>query len=110
MFPDLIHLHGASMSQPVIILAFLHAKPAKNTELANEIRNLVTASQDDAGCLQYGALVSNEDPNLFVFNERWASQEALDLHARSAHFQAFWTKRMEFLERDVEMISAVDLM
>ena len=50
-------------------------------------RELVRASREEAGCLGYALCQSRNDPRMHAFIERWADQDALDEHCRSAHFQ-----------------------
>jgi quinol monooxygenase YgiN len=96
------------MTESVTIIATQHAKPEKRDDLEQQIRLLVDAAREEDGCLDYRVLVSGEQPNQFHFVERWASQHALDAHFHSATFQAFWNARVEYLEREVDIVVASD--
>ena len=85
------------------LIAFQYAKPEKREELAATLVKLATASRAEDGCLQYELRQLTDDPNVFAFFERWASQDALDRHFNGKDFQAFWSKRMDYLQRDVEV-------
>jgi hypothetical protein len=47
--------------------------------------------------------VSNDDPNLFIFYENWQSRPELDTHLNKPLLTAFFNRRMDLLEKDVEM-------
>ena len=48
------------------------------------IRNLLAEqgrlSRAEPGCLRFEVYHSQNDPQVFILNERWESQEALDVH------------------------------
>lgn len=62
-----------------------------------------------AGCLYYHVIAAPDRPDAIYFIERWASQQALDAHFQSETFQAFWTARMDYLARDVEIVIGADV-
>ncbi|MFP3246264.1 MAG: antibiotic biosynthesis monooxygenase [Paraburkholderia sp.] len=53
-------------------------------------------------------MIAPERPEAIHFIEQWASQQALDAHFRSDTFQAFWSVRMEYLEREVDIVVGTD--
>ena len=50
----------------------------------DEIRDLLAEqgrlSRDEPGCLRFEVYHSQSDRQVFILNERWESQEALDVH------------------------------
>ncbi|MFW7268055.1 putative quinol monooxygenase [Gluconacetobacter sp. Hr-1-5] len=88
---------------PIHILAFQHAKTEWILDLSKEIKNLVELSRMEKGCLFYRVYVEKNRQNIFIFDEKWHSQEALDDHFQSPFFQTFWKARMHYLEKDVEL-------
>jgi quinol monooxygenase YgiN len=47
--------------------------------------------------------VGNDDPNLFIFYENWQSKPELNAHLKTPLLTAFFNRRMDLLEEDVEM-------
>lgn len=87
----------------VSLIAFQYPKPEKREELARKLKALAEASTKEPGCLVYELATLADDPAVFVFYERWASQEDLDRHFNGETFQAFWAERMTYLTKDVEV-------
>ena len=67
-------------NQKLSLVAFLHARPGQEEELARRLLALVERSRAEAGCINYDVHQSEEDPTLFVMYENWTSRAALDLH------------------------------
>jgi len=57
--------------------------------LKQSLNDVISASRKEPGCLQYDLQLEIGSTNSFVFFERWRSQEDIDLHEKSAHFQQF---------------------
>ena len=89
----------------------LHAKtrPEKSAAFEALFRAYVEPSRAEPGCIEYHMLRDKEDPTLFIFYEIWASQADLDRHSNLPHMQAFFAKRMDYLERDFE-IRQIDML
>jgi len=90
-------------SKGVSLIAFQYPKPEKRDELLKKLTELAGISKGEKGCLVYEASTLADDENVIVLFERWASQEDLDLHFNGAGFQAFWSVRMTYLTKDVEI-------
>jgi quinol monooxygenase YgiN len=82
-------------------MALQYAKPDRAAALQAVIRDLAKSSREEPGCVEYSVYTDKDQPNIFVFQETWATQGDLDRHVRSAAFQAFWSCRMDYLECDV---------
>lgn len=50
---------------------------------------VVTASRAEEGVLHYSFAVDALDPSVLQITEKYADQDALKLHSKSAHFAAF---------------------
>jgi quinol monooxygenase YgiN len=96
------------MSESVTILAIQYPKPDRRDALLERIRSLALEARHEAGCLEYRVVIAPDRPDAIHFIEQWASQEALDAHFRSDTFQAFWSVRTEYLERDVDIVVGTD--
>jgi quinol monooxygenase YgiN len=95
------------------LIAYLHAKPEKREELLKVLLSFIEPSRDEAACINYHLHVSDDDPNLFIFYENWRSREELDQHLQTAMLTNFWNRRLDLLEKDVDikfitMLSEID--
>jgi quinol monooxygenase YgiN len=85
------------------LIAYLHAKPEKREELLKILLGFVKPSREEAACIDYHLHVSNDDPNFFIFYENWRSREELDQHLQTPMLTNFWARRLDLLEKDVEI-------
>ena len=77
------------MSQ-ITLLATLKAKPEYTSEvIAFFNTHLIQPSRAEAGNIQYDLHQGKEDRNILVVYETWASQQAIDEHNATAHFEKF---------------------
>lgn len=68
------------MNKKLSLVAFVNAVPGREGELKELLRSLVAASRAEAGCINYDAHQSRDDPTVFVMYENWTDRSALDLH------------------------------
>ncbi|MEU9336483.1 putative quinol monooxygenase [Streptomyces sp. NPDC048290] len=97
------------MSQPpsaqqIVALARVKAKPSQREALQDVLASLVAPSRAEAGCLDYALFELREEPGTFYVRETWTSQEALDFHRATPHFQAFARRFTELLEEPIRLI------
>ena len=85
------------MSEVAVVAIFV-AKPGREEELRQVLEANVGPTRKERGALQYDLHRDNEEPRRFIFVERWASQEALDEHGKSAHIQTFRAKAPDLCE------------
>jgi quinol monooxygenase YgiN len=85
------------MPENLIVIAYLTAKPGKESEARNNIRALIAPTHAEKGCIIYDLHEMHGEPTRFVFYEVWQSAEDLDAHANSAHLKAFQKIAPEFL-------------
>lgn len=72
------------------IIAELTINDGENTEtIKKALYNVVNATRKEEGCISYELHQDIADPKRFVFIEVWKSQEAIDNHNASLHFQDF---------------------
>lgn len=74
---------------PVVLTVVIEAVPGREQELAAKLKELVSPTRSEPGCLGYELNGSQEKNGTFLFFEKFASQEALDQHIKTAHFQNF---------------------
>ena len=85
------------------LIAYLKAKPENREELLKILLGFVQPSREETACIDYHLHVSNDDPNLFIFYENWRSREELNQHLQTPMLTNFWARRLDLLEKDVEI-------
>ena len=84
------------MAESLIVLSVvIEAAPGREADLAAMLSALLAPTRSEPGCISYELSKSTDKPETFLFYEKFASQDALDAHVASAHFQAFLRKREE---------------
>jgi len=58
------------------------------------LANAVLARKEE-GCLKFEVSQKHDDENSFLFYEAFASEEALEAHRQTAHFQKYWNMMQE---------------
>ncbi|MDF2153007.1 putative quinol monooxygenase [Vibrio sp. CAU 1672] len=71
------------------LVAEIKAYPDCVEQVQNLLTGLLEPTRRESGCCQYELYQDEKIPGLFMFQESWASQEALDKHLSSSHIQAF---------------------
>jgi quinol monooxygenase YgiN len=71
----------------VRLLAFFHAKPGKIKELEKMLLALVPLTRSEPGNIAYVLHRMDDDPNVLMFDEIWASREAIDEHAEKPYIK-----------------------
>jgi quinol monooxygenase YgiN len=80
-------------------VAIFVAKPGAEAKLEVLLKGLVEPTRQEPGCLQYDLHVDIKEPRRFVFIERWANQEALAGHGKTAHIAHFREHGPELIEQ-----------
>jgi quinol monooxygenase YgiN len=91
------------MKPACTLIAFLHAKPEKRDELLDILKSFVEPSRSESACVDYHLHVSDDDRNLFIFYENWRTRKELDEHLQTPILTEFWSRRLDLLEKDVEI-------
>ena len=72
----------------IVICAKLQARPGKEEELISEMKALVDAvKKNEPDTMEYTFHRSRSDPRQFLVYEKYKSNEAMQAHMSSAHFQ-----------------------
>ena len=79
------------MADLFTVIAWLEAKPGKESELRAALLALIEPTRKEDGCVQYDLHEHTEQPGRFAFYENWTSKEHLDRHLASPHVQDFFT-------------------
>lgn len=85
----------------ITIVATLTIKSDFQAPLMEQLKKLVDSSRAEEGCLQYDLHQDSQNPLVYIFIERWASQPILDVHNQSEHFVSFG----QFAKGKIESLS-----
>ncbi len=76
------------MSKPLTIVAILQALPGFENDVANTLKDCISPTLAEAGCLQYDLHTDNNKPGLFLFFENWSTRDHWLVHMESDHLAA----------------------
>jgi quinol monooxygenase YgiN len=76
----------------VIISAVIRVNEGKGDEFAKGFLQLQAIVLKDPGAIAYTLHRAVDDPNKFLFHEKYASDEAVKYHTSTPHFKAFFQK------------------
>lgn len=82
----------------IYLTALIRSKAGHSEEMKKLLLELVAGSTTEAACLQYDLHQSLEDPDLFIFHEKWAGKEGLDLHGTQPHILKFISESAPIME------------
>jgi quinol monooxygenase YgiN len=73
----------------IIVEGWVKLAPGEIDRLEEKALWMMEQTRAEDGCLSYCFSRAMEDPDTLRIAERWASQEAIDAHAASAHMAEF---------------------
>ncbi|TYP79613.1 putative quinol monooxygenase [Paenibacillus methanolicus] len=82
----------------IIIHAELVIDSAHREAFLEKARATVEATLREEGNLGYKLYEDADRPNTFLFVEKWASKEAIDLHGKSEYFTSFFAAASGWLQ------------
>lgn len=85
----------------IYLTAIVKSKPGQSEPLKALLLDLVAASRAESACIQYDLHQSEEDADLFLFQEEWASEEGLALHNSQPHLAAFGEQSKDLREGQI---------
>ncbi len=71
------------------LVAEVKAYPDRKDQVVNLLAGLLEPTRKEEGCCQYELYLDEKVEGLFMFQEIWASQEALDKYLQSPHMATF---------------------
>lgn len=77
------------MATPLIIIARARAREGFEAQMIAAQKALVAVTREAPGCINYELHVSNNEPGLVTFFERWESEHAWHQHMQSAAVRTF---------------------
>jgi len=85
---DVVARKPTQTEAKVFVTATMHAKPGMRDELRQKLFERVQHGRNEPGCVRFDLLAESGDPDTFLLNEAWVSDDALDAHFKSdAHLQ-----------------------
>ena len=75
--------------ETLTIVATVTVKLEYRDDVLKAIKTVVDATRKEQGNIFYDVFEDVKNPLKFVFIETWKSQEAIDLHNKSTHFNNF---------------------
>ena len=81
----------------------LHAREGEETAVEIALREVMAASREEAGCLDFHIFRSMRDRRLFYIHSKWASDEAFAEHAKLAHTVRFLDRVDALLDQPREV-------
>lgn len=76
-------------NEPIVLNVHMQAVTGRERELEEQLSALVAPTLKESGCISYLLHRDPEIPGQFMFYEKFESQDALDSHVKSEHFQRF---------------------
>ncbi len=85
------------------LLAFLEAKEGKESELERILLDLIPPTLNEPGNIAYVPHKSTENSRVFMFDELWIDEKALEEHFKQPHMINLIEKLNPLLERPLEL-------
>ena len=85
------------------LLAFLEAKKGKESELEKILLDLIHPTIKEDGNIAYVPHKSLENPLIFMFDEIWENEKAIEEHFNQPHMINIKEKLNPLLERPIEI-------
>jgi quinol monooxygenase YgiN len=73
----------------LIVLATIEVHPDDTEAAVALAKEMTTATQVEAGCIQYAFGLDILQPNRLLLSERWRDAESLALHFKTTHMATF---------------------
>ena len=90
----------------LFIFARFHAREGQEAGVAAALRDTVTPSRQEPGCLAIEAYRSTRDPLLFYIHSRWVDEAAFEIHAGLPHTVRFLERVRPLLDHELEVTRA----
>ncbi|WP_025823064.1 putative quinol monooxygenase [Shewanella marina] len=77
------------MTRPLTIVAQIIAHQDSIDIVKSALQNLIAATLNEQGCLQYDLHQDNDNPAIFLFFENWQTRELWQQHMASEHIAQY---------------------
>jgi quinol monooxygenase YgiN len=88
---------------PITYVAFIHAKPGRESGLRILLSELAEATRRERGCIDCALHQSPDTPTLWFVYENWQSEEELHAHLQTAHVQQFARASAPLMEGELAL-------
>jgi len=85
------------------VIAYITAKAGHADQVRDALLDLVAETRKEKGCVNYDLHQSSKNACEFAMYENWTSASDLELHAKSAHIQAFAKSAGDLLDGPAEI-------
>ena len=86
----------------LFIFVRFHARPGKENEVEEALRDVLPPTRGEAGCSNIHAFRSIRDPQVFYIHSRWADEAAFEKHALLPHTVRFVERVEPLLDHSIE--------
>lgn len=90
----------------LFIFGRFHALPGRQQEVEEAIREVVTASREEPGCLGIHGFRSVRDLGSFYIHSRWKDEAAFELHASLPHTVIFIERVQTLIDHPLDVTRA----
>jgi quinol monooxygenase YgiN len=80
----------------IAVIAKVPIQPEKKEEALAAVKKLMSQVAKEEGTLYYTLNIEKNNPNTFVFIERYQDMGSLTVHSSTPHFKEFMGKAMTF--------------
>lgn len=91
------------MTPGCTIIGLVRAKPGKRDELLSILAGFVAPTRAEPGCLDYHLHSTDNDPDLFMFYENFATYQDLQDHLQMPYLSVLKERAEELLGAEVEI-------
>lgn len=95
------------MTQEINLVAILEIKEGTWPHLAKFVQECVMQSRNETGNRHYTAYFQEGRQNRIIFIECWASQQVLDAHCQTRHFQNLMQEAKKYAVRPLELLNLI---
>jgi quinol monooxygenase YgiN len=88
----------------LFIFVRFHAVEGREDEVATAIRDVITPSRAEPGCVAIEAFRATRDSKLFYIHSRWIDEAAFEIHAGFPHTVQFIQRVQLLVDHPVEVI------
>ncbi len=90
----------------LFIFARFVAKPGEEANVAAALREVVTRSREEPGCIAIDACASTRDARCFYVHSRWADEADFDRHAELPHTVMFLERVQPLIDHPLDVTRA----
>ena len=91
------------MPSEIFIFARFHAKKGLQDSVAAVIKEVLSPTEKEPGCLYIHAFRAIRDPQQFYIHSRWQDEAAFDHHTRLPHTVRFLEKVQSLIDHSLDV-------